>query len=708
MDEVDRGTFPVAPYVAFADTDITRVEDDKLSRAPFAKRVAGLISGIPDGADSTVIGVIGPWGGGKTSILNLIRAELEQNSSMGVAQFTPWAVSDSASLMVEFFATLLNSHASLEKAKQKQKLTSLVQKLSPTLGGFGAAGKAAEGVLQGLLDAGNWQKQFKELDDLISESGARILITVDDVDRLHGDEILTLIKTIRMLGRFHNVHYVLAYDHAALVDALKPSLGDNERRAAEYLEKIVQYPLDIPPAQEVHLKAILDMGVRPLFTADPSAFLTDAEGRFQMAYERELKRRLTTVRSVKRFVAQAVHYFALVAGHVDVCDFLVLTFLRLHYPTVYNQLPAWRDDLLGEQSGVPREVTERSEKLWTDRLVEAGIETVADRAIVLGVLKRVFPYAFSVFASNGDPGRAASRSYFDRYFVFGLPEGDLSDARVRDDFLKTACLGIYADHLYNETFTSPSARIRHLAIEKAEKLVSEAGAIDIPQLTEFVVWLMSREEEADPRYMYAVILGDLLARHPGFSRPQDYDDLFRQLPGIRSLRSALDRAETVRDFLGIGEDATEPFMGPMLRDSLTRLGVRELTAFANARSLEIRDFMETFAVVREYGHAELGKRLIADALTNQSLKLDHFAAFFVFSELLTTASGYSLRDLDVDMLLSIVADDDVYAADIPQSPSDEEVEDRTVISWERRRLLAVYGLWAWRQERDAVRRGSTD
>jgi predicted KAP-like P-loop ATPase len=118
------------------------------------------------------------------------------------------------------------------------------------------------------LTDGNWQKQFDELDRMISASGARILITVDDVDRLHGEEILTLIKTIRMLGRFHNVHYVLAYDHAALVDALSPGLGGNRtKRAAEYLEKIVQYPLDIPPAQEVQLQAMLDEGLSPLFSA---------------------------------------------------------------------------------------------------------------------------------------------------------------------------------------------------------------------------------------------------------------------------------------------------------------------------------------------------------------------------------------------------------------------------------------------------------
>lgn len=702
---------PIAPfgsaYIAFADEEISRLSDDKLSRAHFARRVADLIESIPVGADSTVIGLMGPWGGGKTSLLNLICADLAEADSMGVAHFTPWAVSDSSALMVEFFATLLGAHESLKSIKQKQKWKSLAQKIAPIVGGLGGLGKAAENAAASFLEEGNWRKQFNELDEAISASGVRILITVDDVDRLHGDEILTLIKTIRMLGRFHNVHYLLAYDHSALVDALKPSVGGCERRASEYLEKIVQYPLDIPPAQEVHLKAILDEGLGHLFGADPSIFLSDTESRFQMAYERELKHRLTTVRSVKRFVAQANHYFALVSGHVDVADFLVLTFLRLHYPTVYSQLPAWRGDLVVEKSGVPREVKESAEVLWTARLSDAGLTTVGDRAIVSGLLKRVFPYAFSLFANDGSPGRAASRSYFDRYFVFGLPEGDISDTRVRDDFLRTACLGMNAVHLYAGTFTAPSVSVRHLAVEKAEKLVAEAKEPDIPRLTQFVVWLMSREEEADPRYMYAVLLGDLVARHPGFSKSSEYDDLFSPLQGVRLMRSALDRASTVRDYLGVGQDTTEALMGPLLSDALTRLGVAELVAFADSQSPEMRSFMDTYAVVREYGDENLRRMLIADALANRSLTLDRFAAFLVFSEMQTTASEYTLRDLDIDGLLTIVAEDDVYGAEIPRCPSDEEVEDRTIVSWERRRLLAVHGLWAWRRARDAAKSGST-
>lgn len=702
MDAASREIRSDATYVAFADADITSVTEDKLSRAPFAKRVAELIEGIPAGADSTVIGIIGPWGGGKTSILNLIRAELEQNNSMGVAQFTPWAVSDSASLMVEFFATLLNSHASLGKAKQKQKLTSLAQKLSPALGGFGAPGKAAAGLVEEFLDAGNWQKQFKELDDLISESGARILITVDDVDRLHGDEILTLIKTIRMLGRFHNVHYVLAYDHAALVDALKPSLGGNERRAAEYLEKIVQYPLDIPPAQEGQLRTMLDEGLESLFSDDPAAILSDGRGRFQLLYNTELKRFLTTARAVKRFVAQANHYFDLVSGHVDVSDFLILTFVRLQFPAIYSRLPQWRDDLTRHEEGIPREIADRNELTWEHRLTESGVNSVEERQSLLRVLKELFPAALGGFGSSAQARRVSNDKYFDRYFVFGLPEGDISDLQVREDFL-AAALGNWDEQLFQGTFTSSSLSVRSLAVEKAEPLVAELDAESVPTLTRFVIWLMQQEHEASPEYMFGVLLADLLLKHPGFEDQNDWEQLFRQLPNIRTLRTALDRVYSLSRVFNEtgGDDLPEPPAWRALRGAITSIGVSHLISLAAEGRRAWRDFMETYAVVNSHGDIDEARKLTTKALSQNQLELVSLAAFFVYPDMSRTGHEYRLLDLDVKRLLTLVEEKFVMEAALPPCPEAAAVEDRSKVSWDDRMNLAIYGLHRWRTENEA-------
>ncbi|TNB71603.1 hypothetical protein FHJ30_13020 [Arthrobacter sp. BB-1] len=690
---------PVTAYTPFSDSDIRSAAEDRLARTPFAARVAELIKSIPDGSDSTVIGVVGPWGGGKTSILNLIRGELSASSNMGIAQFTPWAMSDSSSLIAEFFATLLASHENLKSSQQRDTFKKLAQKLSPALGAMGIVGKAADAVFQGFLETGNWQRQFQELDDLIRSSGVRILITVDDVDRLHGDEVLTLIKTIRMLGRFHNVHYILAYDHNALVDALKPSLGGSHRRASEYLEKIVQYPLDIPPAQESQLKAILDEGLASLFSDDAMAILNDDRGLFQLSYDQELKRFLNTARSVKRFVAQATHYYALVSEHVNVSDFLVLTFLRLHFPTVYGRLQGWRNELTNGLDSSTKEARAAIEELWARRLDEADVVIGDDRAALLRVLRSLFPPAFAGAQAADGARRVCNPEYFDRYFVFGLPEGDISDAKVRTDFFGAARVDAFVEQDFAATFASPSPDVRRLAVSKAEPLVEEAGYDDVPALTRFVIFLMRREPDADPRYMFAPLLSGLLMKHPGFREENEWKQLLSELPGIRSLGTVLDRMHALTrstDLLLDYEDEVEPEVLTRLRAPITEVAVADLVSLAMTEHPVWRDFMETYAVVSSHGDMRIAMEGMTDAVLNQRLDLVNLATFFVYIETKTTAPTDVLLDIDMARLLTLVSPAVVRETVLAPCPDEVAVGERTNLSWDQRRKVALYGLHEWR------------
>lgn len=58
--------------------DMSEMVEDRFNRKPFAIRIAETIAGRAD-AESLVIGMYGVWGEGKTTVLNYIRAELEEN-----------------------------------------------------------------------------------------------------------------------------------------------------------------------------------------------------------------------------------------------------------------------------------------------------------------------------------------------------------------------------------------------------------------------------------------------------------------------------------------------------------------------------------------------------------------------------------------------------------------------------------------------------
>jgi predicted KAP-like P-loop ATPase len=83
------------------DNPIRREQDDALGRARVAKSFAQQILSI-DPAEGIVVGVLGPWGSGKTSFVNLTRVHLDK-LGVAVLDFNPWMFSGAEQLVESFF-----------------------------------------------------------------------------------------------------------------------------------------------------------------------------------------------------------------------------------------------------------------------------------------------------------------------------------------------------------------------------------------------------------------------------------------------------------------------------------------------------------------------------------------------------------------------------------------------------------------------------
>ncbi|MEV0434096.1 P-loop NTPase fold protein [Nocardia sp. NPDC050413] len=253
-----------------SDAAIESMADDRLARAVFANRIAQRIARTGTGP-SIVFGLAGPWGSGKTSMLRMIEEALKNISAetdarrWTVAHFTPWAASDIDSLIIEFYTAvasalpreatrakeLLKAAAPAATAVGKALLAAGVNKILPN--GYESAVQAATDAVGDKLGTVGvpddpFQDRFDKISEAIEKAGTRVLVVVDDLDRLHTDELLAVMKAVRLLGRFPNVHYLLSYDKTTVIDLLTSSdlARDNRDRAHRYLEKIVQYPFLLP------------------------------------------------------------------------------------------------------------------------------------------------------------------------------------------------------------------------------------------------------------------------------------------------------------------------------------------------------------------------------------------------------------------------------------------------------------------------------
>lgn len=101
----------------YNDSPIKYERQDKLNRAKFAQSVSKSIIKTRKGNNSIVIGLMGGWGTGKSSILNLIENSM---TDVNIVRFNPWNYYSQQTLFTSFFDELTNTLPLSNQIKTKQ------------------------------------------------------------------------------------------------------------------------------------------------------------------------------------------------------------------------------------------------------------------------------------------------------------------------------------------------------------------------------------------------------------------------------------------------------------------------------------------------------------------------------------------------------------------------------------------------------------
>lgn len=424
------------PNSTWRDEPVNAAEDT-LGRHDVAMNMAAQIRSLHSWDSSVVFGLTGAWGSGKSSMINMVIDELidtpEGQRPWVISRFTPWSAGDSEALIREFYLAM--SATLPPEGEARKKLLNLAVIASPLLKSIPIAGGGLADISKELLDRGladrPWQVVFDEACIALQSRGLPLLIVADDVDRLHVDELLVLLKVVRLLGRFPGVFYLLAYDEETLLGNLRQAGvgGPDTERARQFMEKIVQYQLTVPALTGAQILERLDDGLLSALR-DAQRQVPEAQYARLSSLSEVLEAQLTTPRAIGRFVEHVRMNLALLPiDEVNDVDLILLTLVRVQFPDLYRALTSWRRELTGgmkTRTYLASPGTNRPQITW-DRL----LATVSDRHRddAREILEELFP-AMGRFVSHARSRGASDPDYFARYFAHGIPSDDVGDAEM--------------------------------------------------------------------------------------------------------------------------------------------------------------------------------------------------------------------------------------------------------------------------------------
>jgi len=431
------------PYVP--DGAVSDPRLDRFRRWPFAQRIAQTIAARTD-PSCIVIGVYGAWGEGKTTVLNFIQHELRDSPTIVPVKFNPWRFGDEATLLRSFFKTLADA--------LRKSLSTKVEAVGEWLEQYGSILTPISLTLGGIVDVspGESIKQFGkalssvELDALkgriekfLGDAKTRVVILMDDIDRLDKTEINNVFKLIKLTADFSYTAYVLAFDNRMVAAALREKYVAAESDAGEsFLDKIIQVPLHLPKADTIALRKLCFEGVDQAVRTSSISLTQEQVDRFVNHFIQGLEIRLQTPRIAKRYSNALSFALPILKDEVDSIDLMLIEGIRVFYPKLYTTIRENRELFLGSSSDyLHRNDDAEKNKQAILPSALAGLTTKESEA-AKSLLSELFPrFGRMRYGSDWEEQwakqkRLTSKYYFDRFFSYAVPEGDVSDAAIED------------------------------------------------------------------------------------------------------------------------------------------------------------------------------------------------------------------------------------------------------------------------------------
>ena len=320
------------------DEPIETAVEDVFNMESVVKRIVSYIDCTDVSKKAFSMGIVGNWGDGKTSLMNLVEEKInERSDDFVVVHFNPRASKKADYIQEDFLEAL------------KKSLTPLHSGINRTIDNYAVALDAVPGIptfvsktlslFQIHFDKKRHSKK-EVLKNAIEKIGKRVVVLIDDLDRLTGEELIEVLKILDSNGAFPRLFFLTTYDKDYVNTVLNKylQLGTQRRPYTDkYFTVEVHVPLHPSFRMMEYFVDLLKKALEDGFIKPETIGVDDLEKQTLQLIS-YFKHRLRTVRDIKRFVNQFLYDYAEVQRDVDYRDFLLLELIKFAHPDEYEAI----------------------------------------------------------------------------------------------------------------------------------------------------------------------------------------------------------------------------------------------------------------------------------------------------------------------------------------------------------------------------------
>lgn len=277
------------------------------------------------------IGLISPWGTGKSSLLKTIQNDIKHDKKIISIEYSPFLNHNGKDIIINFITVL------------RLTLGVYSGKLSKHLSEYASAFNEAEkkwdlSKLTNMkpLEEYSTVELYNGINELIKDLNRKIVVFIDDLDRLSSDEIVQVLKLIRNTSNFSNTIFILAFDKSQVKNSL---LSGKDFNGRDFIDKFFQLEINLPLIskdkllnflfQKIEISRLIKKEEKDKFR---EIFMND-----QLLFDDYIKNYRDVIRLINQLSFEA-GFVNITSNEVFLVDWVNLVLFKMKFPEVFRVL----------------------------------------------------------------------------------------------------------------------------------------------------------------------------------------------------------------------------------------------------------------------------------------------------------------------------------------------------------------------------------